>query len=65
MERKVSVATSTSFLAGKKTYLAAIGMVILGVVELSMGDVPQGIQALLAALTAVGLRGAIAGQSQP
>jgi len=57
------VANPSGVLAGKKTYLVAFGMAILGVVELCLGDVPQGLQALLAAATAVGLRGAIA-QSQ-
>lgn len=47
-------------LAGKKTYLIAAGMAVLGIVELCLGDVPQGLQALLAAMTTAGLRGAIA-----
>lgn len=49
----------SSVLIGKKTYLAAIGMAILGVVELSTGNVPLGLQTLLAAMAAAGLRGAI------
>ena len=54
------MATLIGLMAGKKTYLAAFLMAILGVVELCLGDVPQGLHALLAAFTAVGLRGAIA-----
>ncbi len=57
------MATSVGLLAGKKTYLAAFAMAVLGVVALCLGDVPQGLQALLAAMTAAGLRGAI-NQSQ-
>lgn len=55
--------TTVSLLAGKKTYLAAFAMAVLGVVALCLGDVPQGLQAIIAALTTVGLRGAIT-QSQ-
>ena len=51
-------------MAGKKTYLAAIGLAALGITELCLGQVPQGLQALLAAFTAAGLRDAIA-RTQP
>lgn len=46
-------------LQGKKTYLAAAGFMLLGVFQLSSGQVPMGIQSLMAALTAFGLRSAI------
>ena len=58
-ERKFIVAAFLSMLAGKKTYLVAIAMAVLGVVELFTGEVPLGLQTLLGAMTAVGLRGAI------
>ena len=49
-----------SKIAGKKTYLAAVGLAVLGVAELCAGDVPLGLQTVLASLTAAGLRDAIA-----
>jgi hypothetical protein len=49
-----------SVLNGYKTYIAAAGLVGLGVFQLSTGQVPQGLQTILSALTVAGLRGAIA-----
>lgn len=48
-----------TLIGGKKTYLAAVGLGVLGVAELCLGDVPLGLQTLLTAMTAAGLRGAI------
>jgi hypothetical protein len=49
-----------SFLSGYKTYLAAAGLVGLGVYQLSQGQIDTAIQSFLGALTAVGLRHAVA-----
>jgi len=46
-------------LNGFKTYIAAIGLICLGVYQISIGQIPQGIHSLLTAFTAAGLRGAI------
>ncbi len=54
------MANSVGVMAGKKTYLIAMGLAVLGVAELFLGDVPLGMQTLLAAMAAAGLRGAIA-----
>jgi len=47
-------------MSGWKTYLAASGLVILGIVSVANGDVAGGVQQFLAALAAAGLRHAIA-----
>jgi hypothetical protein len=47
-------------LSGYKTYLAAAGLVGLAVFQVSTGQYEQAVQSALAALTAVGLRHAIA-----
>ena len=47
-------------LKGFKTYLAAIGLVGLSAYQFSTGQVVEGVHNLFMALTAVGLRGAIA-----
>src|SRR3954454_21699072 len=49
-----------SVLAGYKTYIAAAGFVGLAVYQLSQGEVNPALQSVLSALTAVGLRSAIA-----
>lgn len=49
----------SSLVAGRKTYLAAAGLAVLGIIEMCLGEIPQGLQALLAAMTAAGLRGAM------
>ena len=55
------MATLWGLMAGKKTYMAAIGMVVLAVAELFLGDVPLGLQTMLGAMAAAaGLRSAIA-----
>jgi hypothetical protein len=50
----------TTLLDGKKTYSAAIGFVLLAASCFISGDAVGGFQALLLALTAFGLRDAIA-----
>jgi hypothetical protein len=54
--------TTTAILSGKKTYLAAIGLVGLAVFQFSTGDIPGGIQSLLGAAAAFGLRSAVGQQ---
>jgi hypothetical protein len=51
-----------NILQGKKTYLAALGLVGLAVYQFSVGNVPGGIQSLLGAAAAFGLRDAQAQQ---
>jgi hypothetical protein len=51
-----------NLLSGYKTYLAAAGLVGLGVYQISQGQFETGAQSLLGALTAAGLRHAIAKQ---
>ena len=53
------MAAFLNLLAGKKTYLVAGAMAMLGVVEIVAGQTPLGLQTLLGAMTAAGLRGAI------
>jgi hypothetical protein len=45
---------------GYKTYIAAIGLVGLAVYQFSLGQFENGYQSILAAMTAAGLRHAIA-----
>jgi hypothetical protein len=47
-------------LSGYKTYLAAAGLVGLAVFQVSTGQYEQAVQSALAALTAAGLRHALA-----
>jgi hypothetical protein len=47
-------------LNGYKTYVAAAGLVGLAVYQFSQGQVETGVQSVLAALTAAGLRHAVA-----
>jgi hypothetical protein len=47
-------------LSGYKTYVAAAGLVGLAVYQFSQGQVETGVQSVLAALTAAGLRHAVA-----
>ena len=47
-------------LSGFKTYLAAAGLVGLAIFQASTGQYEQAVQSVLAALTAAGLRSAIA-----
>lgn len=42
-------------LNGWKTYLAAVGMAALGIVAIAQGDIPSGVQQLVAALALVGI----------
>ena len=51
-------------LNGYKTYLAAAGLVGLSFYQLSQGQVTEAGQSFLGALTAAGLRGAIAKAAQ-
>jgi hypothetical protein len=46
-------------LSGYKTYVAAIGLVGLAVYQFSQGQIDTGVQSLLAALAAAGLRHAV------
>ncbi len=48
-------------LKGYKTYMAAAGLLVLGVYQVSTGQVISGVQTLFSALAAAGLRSAIAG----
>lgn len=50
-----------SLFKGKKTYFAAIGLTALAIYQFSIGAVVPGVQSLLAALPAAGLRSAISG----
>ena len=52
-----------SLLSGYKTYLAGVGLVGLGVYQVSQGQFATSIQSFLAALATVGLRHAVAKQS--
>lgn len=52
--------TLLNMLAGYKTYLSAIGLVGLGIYQLSTGDIPTGIQSILGAAAAASLKNAIA-----
>ena len=47
------------FLDGYKTIVAAVGLVALGVYQLSQGQLELGFQSLMAGLAALGLRHAI------
>jgi hypothetical protein len=47
-------------LSGYKTYIAAIGLAGLAVYQFSQGQVDTGVQSVLAALAAAGLRHAVA-----
>ena len=53
-----------SILEGKKTVLAALGLVGLALFQLSTGDYAMAVQSFLAALTAFGLRSAIANSNK-
>ena len=48
-------------LNGYKTYIAAAGLLGLGVFQLSTGQIPLGIQTIFSALATAGLRNAISG----
>jgi hypothetical protein len=48
-------------LNGYKTYIAAAGLFGLSIFQFSTGQVPAGVQTLLSALAAAGLRQAISG----
>ena len=54
-----------SFLSGKKTYLAAIGLAITAVVQFRAGDVLGAAQSAMAALAAFGLRSALTPAQPP
>jgi hypothetical protein len=49
-----------NILSGKKTYIAAIGLLCLGVVDIVNGDTPSGVQKIVEALGFAGLRSGIA-----
>lgn len=51
-----------NFLNGKKTYIAAVGLFILGVVDIVSGDTVAGVQKLVEALGLAGLRHGVAGK---
>lgn len=55
----------TKLFNGKKTYAAAVGLLALAVYQYSTGDLPGAIHTALTALTAFGLRSAIANQDDP
>jgi hypothetical protein len=48
-----------NFLTGKKTYIAALGLFLLGVVDIVNGDSPSGVQKIVEALGFAGLRSGI------
>jgi hypothetical protein len=52
-------------LQGYKTYIAAVGLLALGVYQLTGGDLPTGIHSILAGLAAFGLRSALARPTAP
>jgi hypothetical protein len=54
------LAKITLFLAGKKTYLAAAGLVITALVDVSAGDYVGAGKTAMAALGLFGIRSAIA-----
>jgi hypothetical protein len=56
---KIILTTVLAKLKGKKTYIAAVGLAGLSVFQLSQGNV-DGLQTLLQALAAAGLRDAVA-----
>ncbi|MBM9605952.1 hypothetical protein [Desulfopila inferna] len=49
-----------NFLPNKKTYIAALGMALLGVFEIVNGNTPAGVQRLVEAFGFIGLRAGIA-----
>ena len=49
-----------NLVSGYKTYIAAAGLAGLALYQASTGDYPQAFQMLMSALTAAGLRSAIA-----
>jgi hypothetical protein len=53
-----------NLLAGYKTYIAAAGLLCLGLYQMSVGDVAQAIQNIFAALATFGVRSAIARQAK-
>ncbi len=46
-------------LSGYRTYIVAAGLVVLGIFQLSTGQIPLALQTLLSAFATAGLRGAI------
>lgn len=54
-----------NLLSGYKTYLAAAGLFGLALYQFSTGDVTNAVQSLMAALTAIGLRHAVAKLAKP
>lgn len=56
---KLILTSVLNSLSGKKTYIAAVGLLGLGVYQLTQGDV-SGVQSVLSALAAFGVRDAIA-----
>lgn len=49
-----------AFFSGKKTYVAALGIALLGVVDIINGDVQTGVQRLVEAFGLSGLRSGVA-----
>lgn len=50
---------SLDVLPGFKTYIAALGLLGLGVYQLSQGDYPSAVQSIMGALAAFGIRTAV------
>jgi hypothetical protein len=51
-----------SFLVGYKTYIAAVGLALIGIFDLLNGDTAAGVDKLVEALGLAGLRSAISSQ---
>ena len=49
-----------NFLEGSKTNIAAIGLIALGIYELTQGQLEKGIQDVMAGIGLIGLRHAVA-----
>ncbi len=47
------------FLSGKRTYIAAAGLFLLGVFDVVNGDTPAGVQKIVEAMGLAGLRAGI------
>lgn len=58
-------AAGLEFVAGHRTHLAAAGLLLLGLSQVLQGDFDNGLQSVLLALTAFGLRQAIPAADAP
>lgn len=54
-----------AWLVGKKTYIAALGLLGLAIYQASTGEYQAAVQSVIAALAAAGLRNAITTASIP